>query len=104
MLKISRDNAAPGFALTFDNGYTISVMFGRSNYCSNRDLSRSPVSPCPPEATTAEILAWDENGKDYTNWPVRFCAQVDGVMGWCAADEVADAIKHVASLKKSEVE
>lgn len=38
--------ANKGFQVTYDNGFMVSVMFGRGNYCNNRnnqyDVNRSP--------------------------------------------------------------
>ena len=32
------NNNGKGFGMTFDNGFTISVQWGKGNYSSNRDL------------------------------------------------------------------
>ena len=51
-----------GFSITFKNGITASVQFGRGNYCENRnkDLTNSDIVSC----VDAEIMAWDENNND----------------------------------------
>jgi hypothetical protein len=43
-----------GFQMTFPNGWTASVQWGRGTYSSNRD-SRSSSD----ESQTAEVWAWD---------------------------------------------
>ena len=67
-----------GFHITFKNGYTISVQFGKGNYADKGD-------------TTAEIAAWGPDGE----W-MRL-GEDDTVRGWCAPDEVLDYMKLVAS-------
>lgn len=86
MFKIHRGKDMPGFAMTFENGWTVSVMFGVSNYCSNRKLIFG--HDCPPHSITAEIAAWDadDNWHDFGN---------DTVKGWVNADEVADFIQMI---------
>lgn len=67
-----------GFHITFKNGYTISVQFGKGNYSDKGE-------------TTAEIAAWGPDGK----W-MRL-GEGDTVRGWCTPDEVLDYMKLVAS-------
>ena len=54
-----------GFHITFENGWTVSVQFGRGNYCANRyhDGVTDP-DPIPPSAN-AEVAAWDAKGDWY---------------------------------------
>ncbi len=69
-----------GFAMTFKNGWTISVQFGRINDCHRQgDFSLD-----------AEIAIWDdENGwYNFGNGIVK---------GYCDADEVATWIYKVAN-------
>jgi len=69
-----------GFHMTFDNGVTISVQFGKHNYSDGGK-------------TTAEVAVWDEAG----NWYIADDAQQDlikveegsDVMGHCTPDVVA---------------
>lgn len=89
MFKIYRDDKAmPGFSMTFENGWTVSVMFGRYNYCENLDRVVDFNVVCKPDCETAEIAAWDADG----NWH-DFGA--DTVKGWVHADEVADFIQMI---------
>lgn len=89
MIKIHRDDKSmPGFAMTFDNGWTVSVMFGVSNYCSNRRLTFGHHVDCQPHSNTAEIAAWDADG----NWHDFGDDTVDG---WVNADDVADFIQMI---------
>ena len=66
-----------GFTMTFDNGWTVSVQFGRANYADNRRGGN--------QSKTAEIAAWDQNDDWY-----KF--ENDSVKGWRTPDEVADFI------------
>ena len=73
-----------------ENGITISVQFGTSNYCDRRNMAtsyRGDMDAATPivESTTAEIAIWDENGK----W---FDFGSDTVKGWVDVNEVAEWI------------
>jgi hypothetical protein len=67
-----------GFHMTFKNGYTMSVQFGKGNY-SDRGK------------TTAEIAAW---GPDRV-W-VKL-SEHDDVRGWCSPDEVLEIMNQIAN-------
>jgi len=95
MFKIHRKaKAMPGFAMTFENGWTVSVMFGVGNYCSNRQLTFGHGAIAPAECKNAEIAAWDADGKwhDFGDNTVK---------GWVSADEVADFIQMIKSKKEN---
>jgi hypothetical protein len=79
------NNTETGFALTFDNGYTISVQWGPMHYCGNRDLNTPWIGGefQPYESRTAEIAATRPNGS-YLQ-----LGEYDDVVGWLLADEVA---------------
>ena len=56
-----------GFRMSFNNGMTISVQFGSSNYCSRSNCDSYPMSEMKEYIVTspdAEIAIWDANG----NW------------------------------------
>ena len=82
MLKSTQNK---GFHLTFENGLTISVQFGRGNYCANRwnDNGRDFT-----ECEDAEIAIWDDRGNEYLFGN-------DTVKGYVSADEVAQYISRV---------
>ena len=79
-----------GFQLTFQNGWTISVQWGKGNYCSNRNLEIKDESIL--EAKSAEIAIWDINNKSY---------EINGdlVVGWVTTDKVAEWIDKVKNFK-----
>ncbi len=83
MFKITQGK---GFQMTFENGWTVSVQFGSCNYGSNYDV---PFGTRISSATTAEIAAWDADGKwhDFGG---------DTVQGWCSPDQVARFIQQIA--------
>lgn len=108
MIKIHRDDkVSPGFVMTFDNGYTISIMWGWSNYCSHRDLNKAIENreAAPDTTHTAEVAAWDENGKWLEEWPEYISKNSSDkmVIGWSDANMIADTIAYVAGLKKSAI-
>lgn len=64
--------ANKGFHITFANGNTVSVQFGRGNYCDN-STNDDPI-PCP----NAEVWAWDKDKNPLCD-----------VQGWQTPEEVA---------------
>ena len=80
----ARDNEwGNGFQITFNNGYTVSVQFGRSAYSDQGE-------------TTAEVAAW---GPDHKWFKLN---EYDDVKGHCSPDDVLGIMNMVANLPKSE--
>ena len=78
----ARDNEwGSGFQITFDNGYTVSVQFGRSTYCDQGE-------------TTAEVASWDVNGKWFK------LGEYDDVRGHCSPEDVLEIMNTVAALPR----
>ena len=67
-----------GFHMTFENGYTISVQFSKTNYSDGGE-------------TTAEVAAWDSDRK----W-VKL-NEHDDVQGWCTPNEVLEIMNQIAN-------
>ena len=67
-----------GFHMTFENGYTISVQFSKTNYSDGGE-------------TTAEVAAWDSDRK----W-VKL-NEYDDVQGWCSPNEVLEIMNQIAN-------
>lgn len=82
--KITRGS---GFQMTFGNGWTVSVQWAGGNYSSNYSAD---INTPQPTAHSAEIAAWDKNGKwhDFGD---------DTVKGWCTTKEVAEFISFIAN-------
>lgn len=59
MFKITGNK---GFQITFENGNTISVQFGRGNYCSNYNVLNTADAECE----NAEVAIWNDAGVWYT--------------------------------------
>lgn len=84
-----------GFQMEFPNGWTASVMFGSTNYCTNRwTFIPSPDQPNQSggiESTTAEISAWNsETGAEFFD-------DNDNVEGWVTAEDVVAFLSKVAA-------
>lgn len=75
-----------GFQMTFENGWTVSVQWGGGTYSDNRYTDFRSVTESP----TAEIAAWDIEGKWYNFGD-------DTVMGWCKPDQVAEFIQLIST-------
>jgi hypothetical protein len=72
-----------GFRMTFQNGYTISVQFGKGNYCHNRHSTDNPKEIDVYNSKDAEVAVWDSNHNNVE------------VSSYCSADEVAEFINKV---------
>ena len=86
-----------GFQITFDNGWTISVQWGKGNYCDRRDYSMFSMATEDGvvECKNAEVAVWDADGV----WlPLQDSG--DDVIGWQTPDEVAALITRVSAFPK----
>jgi hypothetical protein len=86
-------NQNKGFAMTFENRWTISVQWGPGNYGSNRRWGDDVVKDPDPmthnrwQGTSAEICVWDPDGDIVLK---------DLVMGWISPDDVAHYVNRVS--------
>jgi hypothetical protein len=79
MFKITQGK---GFHMTFANGWTVSVQWGAGNYSDHNSALDTPNAALGAKGSaTAEIAAWDKDGK----W---FNFGHDEVRGYVRADEV----------------
>jgi len=74
-----------GFRITFNNGYTVSVQFGRSTYSDQGE-------------TTAEVVAWGPELEH--NW-IKL-GEDNEVKGHCSPEDVLGIMNMVANLPKPE--
>lgn len=91
-----KSNGRPGFSMTFENGWTISVVWHTSAYCERKSLSadiETIKDDKPAESADAEIAIWDSEGEWYDFGS-------DTVKGWCTPDEVAEWIIKVKQFNK----
>lgn len=79
-----------GFHVTFANGWTVSVQFGRGNYCDNYDAVGSWGDPVPP-SRTAEIAAWPSGGD------MIVIDDGDTVRGYVSPDELLAFMAEIAA-------
>ena len=88
-----------GFAMTFDNLFTISVQWGPENYCEHRNLDidfedlPNPKEENRWEARLAEIAVFWNNG---IMIPISSDG-VDDVIGWLGTHDVAKVITIISS-------
>ena len=89
---VAEDINHDGFQMTFDNGATISVMFGKYNYCDQGE-------------TTAEVAVWDQNGDWYilneedNHMSLVKVGECSDVIGHCTTDLVASIIELTRKFK-----
>lgn len=95
--------AGRGFHVTFANGCTLSVQFGGSNYCDNRNVGRLRAQRLPDEelaangCANAEIAAWGP-GKKFLRLPY---SSPDGIVGCATPNGFAALVAFVAALDPS---
>ncbi len=80
-----------GFHLSFKNGYTVSVMFGRMAYCSHRMKNANEIRD-PTASPDAEVAIFAPNGD-----MIRFNSTSEEVKGHCDPDEIAKIITWASS-------
>ncbi len=84
-------NDNKGFHVTFENGNTVSVQFGRGNYCSNYDTPRDMlVQDGVVESHDAECTAWGSDGA----W--HKLGDNDDVIGWQHPADVLALLNRMA--------
>jgi len=89
---VNKDLDHDGFQMTFGNGFTISVMFGRYNYSDAGE-------------TTAEIAIWDVDGNWYilneedNHMSLVKVPEGSDVMGYCTSDQVASIMNLARKYK-----
>ena len=85
-----------GFAMTFENGFGISVQWGTENYCEKKSFNTDtdPMKHDRWESLSAEIAIYkDKKFIDLGD---------DQVIGWLSPDKVAKVIEGVSSAESSE--
>jgi hypothetical protein len=81
-------NRGSGFAMTLENGHTVSVQFGQHHYCSARD-QEVPNDPdrARHASSTAEVAVIDPNGVF-----LKLPTNGEEVHGWLTPEEVVGMI------------
>jgi len=87
MFKI---NDRKGFHITFENGCTVSVQFGKGDYGDNYRY-RGDYHDEMPASQTAEVAAWDEMG----NW-IKL-SEEDDLAAYQSPSEVLEIMNKVAN-------
>jgi hypothetical protein len=86
-----------GFAMTFENNYTISVQWGTENYCEKRITSIHPTDPMKHKSwnsLSAEIAVFNDDEM------INISSDgIDAVIGWLGTEDVAKVIAIVSSAK-----
>lgn len=89
MFKVTHNK---GFAMTFANGYTVSVQWGGGNYCDNRSLPFRGVDAAVPASKTAEVAVWNADGE----WVAL--TDHDDVIGYQTPEQVAAIIAKYSAI------
>ena len=93
--------AKKGFQTTFENGFTVSVMFGAGNYSGNR-LNEDDVFPwntvpvwSEHNSKDAEIAVFGPDGEFRNDFPG--CHLKGRVMGWITPEQMLEVMNWAAS-------
>ncbi len=90
--KVDKEYDKDGFQMTFSNGFTISVVFGKYTYSDGGE-------------TTAEVAVWDKDGYWYVlneeDNHMSLIKLEDGndIIGRCTADLVASIMNLARKFK-----
>jgi len=84
-----------GMHMRFENGLTISIQFGKSNYCEHRNKPDRLSTPNVWKSVDAEVAVWDYENNYLTGLFIGHIG--NGVVGYLSTDEVADIIHKVKS-------
>jgi hypothetical protein len=91
--------AKKGFQVSFDNGFTVSVMFGAGNYCEHRfsdmELGGTVNMWSEHNSVSAEIAVIGPDGEFVTGFPG--CPEGNQVRGWVEPDEMLEVMNWAAS-------
>ena len=109
---IAQGNA--GFAMTFDNGYTVSVRWQPGTYTEHNDWSSSKDKfkdwwgqPTTQESLTAgwvsntaevAVIRRDKDDKTKSQWFNPHTLELGDPEGWLSTDEVAKIMSNVQSI------
>jgi hypothetical protein len=82
----------PGFQITFENGWTVSVQWHSGAYCDNKVYIQNIEGiPESNNCLNAEIAAWNSEGAWYD-------FGIDEVRGYQTPEQVADFIQEVKNF------
>jgi len=96
--------AQKGFQVKFENGYTVSVMFGAGNYCEhhhNDDVAPTLNSDATikvwqqHKSIDAEIAVFDPDNNFVSGFPG--CNENDQIKGWITPAEMLEVMNWAAS-------
>ena len=91
-----------GFHMTFENGLTASVQWGRGNYCENHfNTELDFIGTKPASSNNAEVAVFDKNG-DFLNVNqfLPECVFTDGeVCGHLSPDGIVDFLAKVKDVR-----
>ena len=97
----------PGFSMTFDNNWEISVQFGATHYCSNRNSDSWKESDHRRHSETAEVAIFSPNGSWWSyDEDLKQVGKPDSetyVNGYLTPDQVADIVRQVSQKPKEEL-
>jgi hypothetical protein len=90
-----------GFQVTFDNGYEVSVMFGRDNYCERKDTPDNAEDLNGRTRNNCEVAVFlcDKLVTEKFSTIRHKVDPMGRVAGWVSPNEIAALMAEVAAYK-----
>lgn len=91
-----------GFRMTFENGLTASVQWGRGNYCENHfNEELDFMGTKPARSDDAEVAVFSQDGKflEIARFLPEDCSYDYDVAGWLTPDQIAEFLMNVKNYK-----
>lgn len=88
-----------GFQMTFPNGFTASVIWGRGSYSDNHHNSKLEYGEVC-ESDTAEVAVIGRDGNLVTLYNIFQDGNFDTVIGYLTPSEVVDFLNQVRDYKE----
>lgn len=87
-IEFKNDRINVGMHILFDNGLTLSVQNGETNYCENRFIYKGPTKQ-------VEIAVWDNLGEWITKEVFKDLKLSDDVIGFVSVDKLPEIMLKV---------
>jgi hypothetical protein len=91
---------AKGFHMTFDNGITVSVQWGKMNYCDNRSYGSVRDEDTPPCVNAEAALFYADGGAWVKGWPHK--NERDDAQGYLTPAQVLEIMNWAIAQPKQE--
>ncbi len=94
-----------GFHITFENGLTASVQWGRGNYCQNhfnKNLDFSGLIPAASDNAEVAVIGISGDLIEINRFLPEDCSSDGIVAGWLTPENIVDFLMNVKNAKDGE--